>query len=161
MIQGSKGFRRYMERIMAGKMKDDSWQLRIESVLMLIFGIGGFLYSAGIIIPLATGTVAALQIPLPLYLFHLILSFVSFSLYGGFGFRTLAKPGRVMKKIAPFTEGTWLLLVTFVFQAFHLFFVNYLKEGLMLPSLFAAAELVLLFACLMEKRKITASRRPS
>lgn len=142
------------EGYMSAKLKEDSWQLRCASVLMIIFGIGGLLYSVGLLIPLFTGTVEALRISMILYAVHLALAVVFYMLLGRMGFRALAKPQEPMRKIRSLSNGAWFLLYTIAFQFLHLLYEGYLGEGMAVPAVLAAVQILLSVTYLVEKRQI-------
>jgi hypothetical protein len=141
---------------MSGKLKEDSWQLRIAAVFMMVFGIGGLLYSIGLLIPLFTGIVGALRISLALYFVHLVLSFGFYLILGRMGFYALTKPQKPMVMIKSLSDGIWLLLYTVVFQLLHLLYEGYLGEGMIVPLVLAAVQIALPVTYLVEKRQIAA-----
>lgn len=139
---------------MSEKLKEDSWQLRCAAVLMIIFGIGGLLYGVGLLIPLFTGTVEALRISMTLYLVHLALAFVFYIFLGRMGFRALSNPQEPMRRIRSLSNGAWFLIYTTAFQLLHLLYEWYLGEGMAVPVVLAAVQVILSVTYLVEKRQI-------
>lgn len=141
------------------KLKGDSWQLRIGAVFMLIFGIGGIFYTVRLVIPLFTGAVEALLISMPLYLIHLALSAFFYGALCRSGFLALTKPQLPMKQIGRFSDGAWLLILTGVYQGLHLLYEGYLAEGMLIPVILAAVQVIPPIVYFVEKKQIAEDLR--
>lgn len=145
---------------MAGRKAGNKTRLTTAAVGMLLVGAVSLIYSITRIFPLFTGTLKALQIPLPFYLVNLILGVLTAVGFIIFGIETLRQPDRPMKRILGLSSGICLLGLTLLSQVVNLLFERYIGETIWIAAIPAAIRVIFVGLWLDEKR-LRSSRRPA